>query len=175
MFILVSINAQHIAKYIASRERDDFKFRTQKNTLCALKWHITFLKYLTHPDVVTTGWAPTDLLLRHIATPKLKSQVETLARHLSDSHSYIKNQISQLVKPAEQQVKARNSQEALQAKGKWITMEWMGKMAEVLDKEGWARIERLQAVLPTTTIDKLVSVCSTHLIAPCDFHFSPLL
>ncbi len=159
MFILVSINVQHIAKYIENRERDDFKLRTQKNTLCALKWHIMFLKYLTHPDVVTMGWSLTDLLLRRIATPTLKSQVETLARHLTDSHNYIEQHITQLVKPAEQQVKARNSQEALQAKGKWVTMEWMGKMAEVIDKEGWACVAHLEAILATTTTDVLVLVC----------------
>ena len=165
MFILVSINVQHITKYIENQERDDFKFHTH----CALKWHITFLKYLTHPDVVMTGWTLTDLLLCCIATPALKGQAETLAHHLSDSHSYIKQHITQLIKPAEQQVKAQNSQEALQAKGKWITMVWMGKMAEVIDKEGWACVERLQAILPTTMIHTLVSV---HLSCPLLFKYT---
>ncbi len=163
MFILISINMQHITKYIKNQERDDFKFHTQKNTLCALKWHITFLKYLTHPDVVMTGWTPTDLLLHHITTPVLKGQAETLVHHLSNSHSYIKQHITQLIKPAKQQVKAQNSQEALQAKGKWITMAWMGKMAEVMDKEGWARRVRVRVRVSnvgTVCVCVSIGICS---------------
>ncbi len=77
---------------------------------------------------------------------------------MEETYQYLRRQISKTSDEAEQQVKARNSSEALKAKGKWITFDWMHELHMVVDKEGWARLQRLQFLLKFTSLQVLLEV-----------------
>jgi hypothetical protein len=135
-------------QFIRGRERDGFVMRSLVNLICALLWHIAFVHHLTHPRVSIAEWHAEDLHLRAILLPHSVQTIATeLRERLTECHRYLRQQVGRLKDRAEQQVRARNSQEALQERGVWVTIEWMSAMARALDEEGWARMRRLETVL----------------------------
>lgn len=128
--------------------------------MSALLWHLVFVKFLTYSDLVTASFSPTEHLLRRIFFPSFQTEVNAIGRQLDESHRYLRQQITRTAEDAEQQVKARNSREALQAKGTWISLDWLTTVARALDAEGWARMRRLETVLQSTNLRDLIGVCS---------------
>jgi len=68
----------------------------------------------------------------------------------------VSQSVSQLKDGAEQQVKARNSQEALEERGSWFTIDWLSSIAQALDVEGWARMHRLEIALGSPPLREFV-------------------
>ncbi len=60
-----------MATFLRNLQKDDFKARTRVNYMAAMLWHLTYVKYLTHPDLNTMSWAATDQLLRQIFVPTI--------------------------------------------------------------------------------------------------------
>jgi len=158
--LLLSVNVVHLSNFISNRRHDDFKARTQVNCLSALIRHLTFLRYLTYPDLATAAWPNDKLLLRRAFCPSVRSEAKIITKRIKASHTYARQQINRDTDRAEQQVKARNSREALQEQGTWFTIDWIRGVARALDEEGWARMRRLQAVLRSTSLHTLVGVCT---------------
>lgn len=150
------VKLEHISKFIRSREDDQFVGRSQINLMCSLLWHLAFLHHLTHPRVSTEGWHKEDLYLRELLLPSSQTEVVELHAQLDESRRYLRQQIVRRKDRAEQQVKARNSQEALQQQGLWMSIDWMSAMAKALNEEGWARMRRLEVVLSSTPLPQYV-------------------
>jgi len=160
MLVLVRGKLEHISHFVRARETDKFVGRSQVNLMSALLWHLAFLYHVTHPRVSTNSWDAEDLLLREILLPPTRHAATELRACLDESHRYLRQQIGRLKDRAEQQVKARNSQEALEERGTWISIEWMNTMARALDEEGWARMRRLEAALHSTPLHEFIGTHS---------------
>jgi hypothetical protein len=142
-----SIRLQHISSFIVGLRDDEFKARTAVNYMSAISWHLTYLKFLTHPDLDTADWTVPQLQLREIFCPELATEKKALERQLTESHQYLHQQIGVMSNEATQQTKARNSGEALQLRGRWVRFEWMIAMARAINEEGWGRMRCLKAML----------------------------
>ena len=162
MLVLLCGKLEHISHFVRAREADNFVGRSQVNLMCALLWHLAFLYHLTHPRAPTKSWEAEDLLLRQILLPPTRDAATELRDNLDESRRYLRQQIGRLKDRAEQQVKARNSREALEERGTWISIEWMNVMARALDEEGWARMHRLEAALRFTSLHELIGMHGHH-------------
>jgi hypothetical protein len=160
MLVLSCVKLEHISHFVRSREADRFVARSQVNLMSALLWHLAFVYHVTHPRASTGLWDTEDLLLRKTLLPPTRDAVTELKACLDESHRYLRQQIGRLKDRAEQQVKARNSQEALTERGTWISVEWMNTMARVLEEEGWARMRRLEAALQSTPLLEFIGTHS---------------
>jgi hypothetical protein len=145
--LTMSVQLQHMSAYLQNIQNDDFKARTCVNYMAAMMWHLMYAKYLTHPDLDTATWTGLELQLRKIFHLPARSQAAILERQLTESYQYLRQQIGRRSDEAEQQVKARNSSEALILRDRWVNFEWMTSMAAALDEEGWGRMRRLEAML----------------------------
>jgi hypothetical protein len=160
MLVLLCGKLDHISHFMRAREADKFVRCSQVNLMCALLWHLAFLYHIAHPRVTTSTWCEEDLLLHKILLPPTHNAASELQAHLNKSHCYLWQQIRHLKDQAKQQIKARNSQEALQECGAWFSIDWMNSMAQALDEEGWACMRRLEAAIQSTSHAKFVGVQS---------------
>lgn len=158
MMVAVFAKLDIISSFVRERERDRFAHRSQVNMMCVLLWHLAFLHHLMHPRVSMTTWNAEDLELRSYLVPQQCTKLADRQEQLQESTRYLQQQIARFKDAAEQQVRARNSQEALQERGTWFTMDWMSSMTKLLNDEGWARMRWLEVMLSTTTHGKALGV-----------------
>jgi hypothetical protein len=137
VLLLTSIWLQHISMFISSLCNNKFKACTAVNYMSAISWHLTYLKFLTHPNLDTNGWAPSLQGLRLIFCPELTNEKRVLEWQLTELHQYLHQQISSTSDEATQQTKACNSGEALQLCGQWVRFKWMMTVVCAINEEGW--------------------------------------
>ncbi len=157
---MIFIKLEYLSQFIRGREQDNYVGRSQVNLMCALLWHLAFVQHLVHERVSTMTWHEEDLHLRSLLLPRLAAEITELRDCLRESQRYLRQQIGRLKDRAEQQVKARNSQEALQERGSWFTIEWMRTIIQALDAEGWARMNRMKTILNTLSVQEFLETQS---------------
>ncbi len=158
-----------MSTFLAGLREDAFKARTTVNYMSALCWHLTYCKYLTHPDLLLPHpeWTkPCHHQLRHIFYPPVKVDQQAIDRQLTESYQYLRQQIGVYSQEATQQTKARNSSEALQLRGRWITFEWMTTIVRAIHEEGWGRMRCLKLLL-TQGGATHASLCQVYLLCVC--------
>lgn len=131
--------------------------RTVVNYAAALQWHLVYLRYFLHPDTETVKHTTERLIQKAIRS---SNRTENAVRHreLKECMKKIKTMMAKSGVTAERQVVLRNGKEALQARGKWLEMDFMTTLKKAIDVEGWARMKGLEARLELVSIGNLIQV-----------------
>lgn len=154
--LLLSINAGHMNQFLTNTEQQ-LRARTLVNYTAALQWHFGYLRFLLHPQTTTLD-GTSEQHIQQIIRPSLKSEQEAHSKELKDCMKKVRSVMARAGEVAEKQTILRNGKEALMEQGRWVEMDFMVKLKESVDAEGWARMESLEQRIALVGIQHFAKV-----------------
>ena len=91
--------------------------------------------------------ADSDQHIQKAVRSSIQAENKARRKDMKASMAKLKDLMMKTGPVAEQQTILRNGKEALSQQGRWVEMDFMIRLQSIVEKEGWARLESLQARL----------------------------
>lgn len=128
-----SVQVATLWRFLSDME-GSFQARTICNYSAALQWHLVYIRFLLHPDMTSEN--SEEQLIQKALQPSSNDEFQKMKKEMKEGMKKLRSLIGKTSDIAERQTKDRNGKEALSSIGRWVEVDWMTKLKQVVDEEG---------------------------------------